>query len=419
MNIKDKLRSVASYVALTEQLLDAGRAYARDITKLCLCIVTAMILLMTNNVSSAVIDDIKADMQQLNEVTLLNARDGWFAGGSIQMGRMARGDASPTWWTPDNIAYKSTTPWDAIAPWFIIWPGEGNRAKNVRVKVYGITVYILEKSTGKWKKLDTGFLGNPTWAINFDFDFKKKTSDSFPEIEADGRLSYKLNAESNTIHGGIPKIDLTKYIAYPADVDAVYMSVKTELILDDPSGIDDRAAAQIALSAGADYYPTMTSTISDFSPMGYVPMAGSSRYGLVKTAPRTHYMSTIDPPGTGSNMSEYTQGSGNIAIPDYELAANMPPRDTIVPTAPTSLVLKKTMYPSYTSIILSWKASTDNVAMGGYYIYRDGKKIGVTTSTAFQDKLGNATGTVYKYVVKAFDAEDNLSSASNEISTVN
>ncbi len=419
MNNKDKLRSITNYyVALTDNIPDVGRTYASSIAKICLCIVTTIILFMANHASSAVIDDIKADMQQLNEVTLLNARDGWFKGGAIQMGRMARGDASPTWWTPDNLAYKATTPWNALAPWFIIWPGGGNTAKNVRVKVYGITVYILEKSTDKWKKLDTGS-GNPTWAINYAFDFKKKTSDSFPRTEADGRLSYKLNVTSNPIHGGIPKIDLTKYIAYSSDVDAVYVSIKTQLVLDDPSGIDDRASAQIAFSAGADYYPTMATKIADFSPMWYVPMVGGSRYGLVKTVPRTHYMSTIDPPGTGAKMSEYTRGGGKVAKPDYEFEVNMPPRDTIAPTAPTSLLLKKTMYPTYASITLSWKASTDNVSVEGYNIYRNGKKIGASASTAFQDKLGNATGTIYKYVVKAFDAEDNLSNASNEVSIVN
>ena len=233
--MNNKLRSIVNYAALTINVLDAGRTYASSIAKLCLCIVTTIILLMANNASSAVIDDIKADMQQLNEVTLLNARDGWFKGGAMQMGRMARGDASPTWWTPDNLIYKSALPWNALAPWFIIWPGEGNTAKNVRVKVYGFTVYILEKSTNKWKKLDTGS-GKPTWAINYNFNFQKKINGALPKTEADGGLSYKLNAASNPIHGGIPKIDLTKYIADPADIDAVYVSVKTELILDDPSG---------------------------------------------------------------------------------------------------------------------------------------------------------------------------------------
>ena len=50
-------------------------------------------------------------------------------------------------------------------------------------------------------------------------------------------------------------------------------------------------------------------------------------------------MSTIEPPGAGANMSEYTRGGGKVAKPDYEFEENMPPLDTIAPAAPTSFLL--------------------------------------------------------------------------------
>jgi len=75
---------------------------------------------------------------------------------------------------------------------------------------------------------------------------------------------------------------------------------------------------------GADYYPTMTTKIADFSPMKYVPSSGASRFSLIKTVPKSHYFSTIDPPGTYDTISEYTKAGGLVAIPVDQFEANLP-----------------------------------------------------------------------------------------------
>ncbi|NBQ68752.1 MAG: hypothetical protein EBU46_07955 [Nitrosomonadaceae bacterium] len=100
--------------------------------------------------------------------------------------------------------------------------------------------------------------------------------------------------------------------------------------------------------------------------------------------------------------------------------------DSVAPTAPSSLlaalkststttkVKGKTRTISSTLVTLSWNASSDNIAVAGYNIYRNGTKIAVSTSTSYSDSLGNATGSIYSYTVKAFDAMGNISTASNE-----
>ena len=100
--------------------------------------------------------------------------------------------------------------------------------------------------------------------------------------------------------------------------------------------------------------------------------------------------------------------------------------DSVAPTVPASLlaalkstttttkVKGKTRTISSASVSLSWNASSDNVAVAGYNIYRNGTKIAVSTSTSFSDSLTNATGSIYSYTVKAFDAVGNISTASNE-----
>jgi len=68
---------------------------------------------------------------------------------------------------------------------------------------------------------------------------------------------------------------------------------------------------------------------------------------------------------------------------------------------------------------LRWTASTDNVGVRGYDVYRGGAKVGSVTGTAtlapattFVDS-GLATNTSYSYYVLARDAQTNVSPQSN------
>lgn len=88
--------------------------------------------------------------------------------------------------------------------------------------------------------------------------------------------------------------------------------------------------------------------------------------------------------------------------------------DTAPPTAPSSLIAKISKFSTAAGVSLSWNVSTDNVAVAGYNVYRNGTKIAVTTSNKYNDVIsGAAKGALYSYTVKAIDAEDNLSAASN------
>ena len=387
--------------------------------KLYLCMMTIILLLMSGEGLSAVIDDIKSDML-LNEATLLNAPPtwGWAVGAAIGMGSAPRGDATPPSWIPTNTDLKSSSPWNAVVPWFVIFPGTANAAKNVRIKVYGATIYFLLKSTNKWKKIDTGS-GNPTWAQVSTPNYSSIIGKSYPRIEADGYLSYKFDADSNPIHGGAPRYQLSNYGIDPSDVNAVYVNFKTQLILDDPLGADDRSSAQILVQVGADYYPTMTTTSADFAPVYYTPALGFSRFGLVKSLPRTHHMATISS-ARYITPSDYVNAGGQTTIPFDQFAANMPPEfaDSIAPTAPSGLGAIKKIDNGFAVITLSWTASKDNVAVAGYDIYRNGRKINVSTINSYIDSLGIATGYLYSYTVKAFDAVGNRSDSSKSVDIV-
>ncbi|MEZ0114564.1 endoglucanase [Catenulispora sp. EB89] len=85
--------------------------------------------------------------------------------------------------------------------------------------------------------------------------------------------------------------------------------------------------------------------------------------------------------------------------------------DTTPPTAPTNLAATVT---TSTSATLSWTASTDNVGVTGYDVYRGGTLAGTATGTTYTD-TGLSPSTAYTYSVKAFDAAGNVSQASNPV----
>src|SRR5262249_48623410 len=79
--------------------------------------------------------------------------------------------------------------------------------------------------------------------------------------------------------------------------------------------------------------------------------------------------------------------------------------DTTAPSAPSGL---KSTATTSTSITLSWTASTDNVGVTGYLIFRNGTQVGTSTTTTYTDTSLTA-GTQYSYTVKARDAANNIS----------
>ncbi len=97
-----------------------------------------------------------------------------------------------------------------------------------------------------------------------------------------------------------------------------------------------------------------------------------------------------------------------------------PGEDIQPPTPPTNLVAA----PSVGSVSLTWTASTDNIGVSGYSVYRStasgftpapANRIGQASSNSYVDTSLSAAGTYY-YLVTAQDAKGNSSPPSNEAS---
>ncbi len=87
------------------------------------------------------------------------------------------------------------------------------------------------------------------------------------------------------------------------------------------------------------------------------------------------------------------------------------PFDLEAPSQPTGLAVGEIL-PS--RITLTWTASTDNVAVAGYRVYRDGAQVGFSSTTSFEDTQVEA-GARYTYEVLAYDPAGNESPLSEAI----
>ncbi|WP_231505161.1 glycosyl hydrolase [Cellulomonas sp. URHE0023] len=85
--------------------------------------------------------------------------------------------------------------------------------------------------------------------------------------------------------------------------------------------------------------------------------------------------------------------------------------DTTAPSAPYGLAASGTTSSATT---LGWTASTDNVAVTGYEVLRNGTVVGSTAGRTYT-ATGLAASTAYTFTVRAYDAAGNRSGASNAV----
>ncbi|WP_169983741.1 fibronectin type III domain-containing protein [Microbispora sp. H10836] len=86
--------------------------------------------------------------------------------------------------------------------------------------------------------------------------------------------------------------------------------------------------------------------------------------------------------------------------------------DTTAPSVPAGLRVTGT---TSGSVSLAWNASTDDVGVTGYQVYRGSQLVTTVAGTTYTDG-GLASGTTYTYTVRARDAAGNVSAASSAVS---
>lgn len=114
--------------------------------------------------------------------------------------------------------------------------------------------------------------------------------------------------------------------------------------------------------------------------------------------------------GTGVDL-RISSAATTSQIVHISIKDALPP-DTAAPTIPANLTASAL---SSTQINLSWSASTDNVGVTGYKIFRNGIEVGTSTTTSYSS-TGLSASTSYSFTVLAHDAAGNNSAQSTSVS---
>jgi chitodextrinase len=120
--------------------------------------------------------------------------------------------------------------------------------------------------------------------------------------------------------------------------------------------------------------------------------------GLTASTTYAYTVSAFDAAGNNSGLSNTATATTLIFVPD-----------NILPSIPTNLIAAAI---TSSQINLNWTASTDNIGVTGYKIFRNGSQIGTSTVASFNN-TGLTTSTTYFYTVSAFDTAGNNSELSN------
>lgn len=136
----------------------------------------------------------------------------------------------------------------------------------------------------------------------------------------------------------------------------------------------------------------------------YQPTFGYNLFTVTDTQLSAQFIAS----NTGVFLDNFTINAGGTPPPPP------PPADTTPPSQPTGLTATAA---SSTQINLSWTASTDNVGVTGYKVYRNGSAtpVGTPTTNSFND-TGLTPSTTYSYYVVANDAAGNSSPNSSTVS---
>ncbi|GII82262.1 hypothetical protein Ssi03_02520 [Sphaerisporangium siamense] len=149
--------------------------------------------------------------------------------------------------------------------------------------------------------------------------------------------------------------------------------------------------------------------------------AGAARQANVQAAAAAWAPYTAYTAGTvvSYNGVDYQCLQSHTSLPGWE-PSNVPalwkvstgtPGDTTPPSVPANLRATGT---TANSVSLAWDASTDNVGVTGYEVYRGTTLVTTATGTSYTDS-GLTASTSYTYTVRARDAAGNRSAASSPV----
>jgi hypothetical protein len=228
-------------------------------------------------------------------------------------------------------------------------------------------------------------------SVNFTSDtMAASIGDTGNVISTRTGATVTVQAPNQNPRGNIDSANTANIVGWAYDPEAGADAVRVDIYMDG--------------TATANFLGNTTANLirSDLATSTMVGVNHGFNYALpstITTGNHTFYVFAINYPASDANPQ----------LPGSPKTVNF--SDTQKPTNPTNLTASVI---SSTQINLAWTASTDNIGVTGYRIFRNGSQIATPSTNSYQDK--NLTpSTAYSYYVVAFDSAGNASGNSNTV----
>lgn len=162
---------------------------------------------------------------------------------------------------------------------------------------------------------------------------------------------------------------------------------------------------------------TWSASTDGIGVVGYTLFRGGVALATLPATPLSYNDATVQ----ASAMYTYTldafDAAGNHSTTSDPATVTTPtPPDLVGPTVPSNLRGQNT---GMTSVHIAWDASTDNVGVTGYDVFRAGQHLAyVDGATTAYDDSGLSAATAYQYAVVAYDAASNQSALSDPLTVM-
>lgn len=253
------------------------------------------------------------------------------------------------------------------------------------VRLWVNNFLIIDAWSDHERREDSGSLRLTAGKL-FDIRLEYWSDGSDPEVELDW-------ASPRTARQVVPGNRL-----YAANLDTVAPTMPGRLRASSATG----TSASLIWDASSDPSGVVSYDIYIGSTKYWSNLPGQTTYTRTNLAPNTGYVFSVQAVDAAGNSSPLATTAVTTAAPSNP-----------APTAPGNLQVTSA---TLNSVSLNWTASTDNSAVTGYRIYRNGVKLNVApTGTSFTDTTVSA-GTLYSYTVRAADDAGAFSPYSNTAS---
>ena len=194
-----------------------------------------------------------------------------------------------------------------------------------------------------------------------------------------------------------------------------------------PDTIAPTAPAGLIGSAvsGTDINISWTASVDSVGVTGYqvfrhnqeIAAVTATTYSDTDLTPGQTYSYTVKAKDQAGNISSSSNVLTLTTVADVAVTpapvTPAPVSDTTSPSMPANFNAKLIVALGY-PVDLSWSASSDNVSVRGYNVYKAGVKVATTSSLQYRDPTITAGGSI-KYGVEAFDSSGNVSQRASYI----